>query len=166
MRLQQSVPLPWICIFLKKIFWIMSVFEKWVYKASTTRIENLIVPKTFIKKSYYYNLDMIFMIYLGLDLREVYIMSLLNIIHRYVMMFLKKRIKSTFYTCFTIIANIIKDINNITKYTPLKKQEADNWWNIPQIPSTYKNIFLKYSNQICFVGVSFMNCTKIYGWPL
>ena len=66
------------------------------------------------------------MIYLGLDLREVYIMSLLNIIHRYVMMFLKKRIKSTFYTCFTIIANIIKDINNITKYTPLKKQEADN----------------------------------------
>ena len=82
--------------FLKKIFWIVPVFEKWVYKASTTRIENLIVPKTFIKKSYYYNLDMIFMIYLGLDLREVCIMSLLKIIHRYVMMFLK-RIKSSFY---------------------------------------------------------------------
>ena len=81
------------------------------FKASTTRIENLIVPKTFIKKSYYYNLDMIFMIYLGLDLREVYIMSLLKIIHRYVMMFLK-RIKSSFYIYLKYIFGIIRRLAN------------------------------------------------------
>ena len=74
-------------------------------------IENLIVPKTFIKKSYYYNLDMIFMIYLGLDLREVYIMSLLKIIHRYVMMFLK-RIKSSFYIYLKYIFGIIRRLAN------------------------------------------------------
>ena len=90
-----------------------------------TRIENLIVPKTFIKKSYYYNLDMIFMIYLGLDLREVYIMSLLKIIHRYVMMFLK-RIKSSFciydirqiHNIFGIIrrlANFVCTVLHITR---------------------------------------------------